>query len=619
MGDAALGLLCSAVAYLSTSCVLLLAGLAPSEAVQSLCNGLALAGACLAWRRPGSWALALPSCAICLAVSQANPARAGPPFPAPSPRAIQAEVTVLSVRRTSWGELRLRVRTDAGSSMAVQSRFHAPVRPGDRLQLWGRATASTSGWFLERAIWRPIAATQSTPLTSVLAPAWRDRTQSWITRQFPQPAAAWAQALLLGESYAAPFEQRRSYRDLGLLHLLSISGMHFWVWSALLRRLLPSPLRWLRWPLLFTLAFLAEFSPAVVRAGVALALRDACARRGLAVSPWSLWSAAMAVELMRSSRPSLGFLLSYSATAGLLLARPPRASPLLTRALVPSAAAALCTAPILHARQATLEFWSIPCTPLFAAILPLRMLCVAGALIPPFRVGLNHILISLDSIEQLLLDQLARLPGTPWVLPQLSSPAVGVACLIVLAALLARAGRARVRWALGVGALALIVRLDARDPAGWAWTPNWVIFADSQGTALFPRHARARVDGFGLDRELLPALARARAHGPWFVAFLDPEKRAQLQRRIPVRELDSVCAQGTTLRALPFAAGWRGRGQAGEWVVLDPTQTIRAFDLYHELPALRPRHVFAPRPKELELDLAWLESQWQVGSWHRPE
>jgi competence protein ComEC len=369
---------------------------------------------------------------------------------------------------------------------------------------------------LDQAIWQPLDQARSPS-------SWIQAVRSWVRlrlhSKLAKTDAGLARALLLGESQAAPVDQRSAYRQLGLLHLLCISGLHFWVWGGLLRRLLPSKVRWLRWPCLLVLAGLAQFSAPVVRAATALVLREWLAARGRACLAWQLWACALWVELARSSGLPMGFLLSYAATAGLLWTPHAPGRHWLLRTLLPSAAAFLATAPLVHTWQATLEPWSIPLTPVFASLLPFRLLGSALTCLPGGAWFGNGLFTSTRFLEDLCLDLLAGLPGTPWPLPHFSSMNVSLACAVCL--LLLRM-RAKVAWSSSLALTGFSLVAWAPDPSAsqsrtvalHSDPGNWVVASADSGSWLIPLDNDRLASRLKLGSGLLPFLAQAQARPP---------------------------------------------------------------------------------------------------------
>lgn len=130
---------------------------------------------------------------------------------------------------------------------------------------------------------------------------------------------------LLGEKAKVDKEDLESLRETGTAHLLSLSGFHVGLLTAMLFAVLPKRFPWLR--LVITGAFLlmycavAAFSASIVRASImcmCLVLSEVTERRRDALSSLSL---ALLIILMFSPYKlfSVGFKLSFAATLGIIL------------------------------------------------------------------------------------------------------------------------------------------------------------------------------------------------------------------------------------------------------------------------------------------------------------
>jgi competence protein ComEC len=247
-------------------------------------------------------------------------------------------------------------------------------------------------------------------------------------------AAGLALALLLGERRELPDAMQEQYRRFGLVHLLAVSGLHFWLWDQLLRRLLIGKSSKLRWPVLLLAAGLANASAPVVRACSVVLLRDLSAAAGWQVRGLHLWAAAWAVEIcvFPPRLDGLGFALSYAATAFLILGASAHKTSWWQSSLRASWVAFLGSMPILHAVQGTMEPWTIPLSPLLACLMPLRLLASLLALIPGCSWLMNYSLIALGRFEDFLFSALENAPCSPWVCPQLSTWALSLSAMIGL-------------------------------------------------------------------------------------------------------------------------------------------------------------------------------------------
>jgi len=333
-----------------------------------------------------------------------------------------------------------------------------------------------------------------------------------LDEALPPPEAGMGRALLLGDRSAVPEERYQAYRRLGLLHLLAVSGLHLWLWDALLRLLLRGPLGVLRPVLLGAAALLAGARPAVVRALSMILLRDFLARRGRRAGGPALLAAALWVELaILSPRPAgIGLLLSYSATAALVFTQAPAGASRLRKILQPSLGAFLGTAPWLHALQGTLEPWSVPLTPLLALLLPFRLVFSALACLPgPWGIPAAGLLEGMGRAEGALLAGCEHLPASPWCLPQVSSLQVALVCL---AGLLLLRGPAPRRGALAGLLLLASLPLAPQSRPGLAALRVGhglaVVVAGERASLLFDLGSGELSPATLLDRRLLPFLAQ---------------------------------------------------------------------------------------------------------------
>ncbi len=251
----------------------------------------------------------------------------------------------------------------------------------------------------------------------------RNALRARLEENLPTPEAGLARALLLGEFKAVHPQRYALFRGLGLLHLLAVSGMHFWLWDSILRRLLCGRLRFLRPLLLLFAGGLAGFRAPVIRALSALFLRDWHHHSGKQVNAFHLWAGALWVEcaLLSPREQGLGFVLSYSATASLIWVNRTRGGNKTWRIFRSSLAASLATSPCLLARQGTLEPWSVALTPPMSLLLPPRMLGSAMACLPGSPGEMVGVFLEgLSKFENLILELIDQLPATPLVAPKIS-------------------------------------------------------------------------------------------------------------------------------------------------------------------------------------------------------
>ncbi len=169
-------------------------------------------------------------------------------------------------------------------------------------------------------------------------PAWekvpyqlRTAMEQAIETHLNTPQSALARGLLLGGSDGISTEVQDAFRDAGVYHLLSVSGVHMAAVAQFLLVLLsvmPIPRR-LRYVLacagVLLFMAVANFVPSVLRSGLMYLLLLAghlFSRRADSIN-----SLGLAALLLCAFNPyeaaDIGFLLSFSATFGILLCMPP--------------------------------------------------------------------------------------------------------------------------------------------------------------------------------------------------------------------------------------------------------------------------------------------------------
>jgi competence protein ComEC len=276
------------------------------------------------------------------------------------------------------------------------------------------------GWSISNLV--PYQAQRNSPQKSIpLLPRARNALRNRLEEKLSSKEAGIARALLLGESSAVDSQRWSTFRFLGLLHLLAVSGMHFWLWDSILRRLLPRKLAFLRPPVLLFAGAMAGFRAPVIRALSALFIRDCLHRKGMQVHAFYLWAAALWVECsLLSPRPQgLGLVLSYSATAALIWVNQVKGEKGMLTVLRSSLAASLATSPWLLAVQGTLEPWSVLLTPPMALLLPVRMVGALMTCIPGFLGEVSsQFLEAFGALENLFLNRLNSLPASPIIAPR---------------------------------------------------------------------------------------------------------------------------------------------------------------------------------------------------------
>ncbi|GAB7386600.1 DNA internalization-related competence protein ComEC/Rec2 [Bacillaceae bacterium] len=180
---------------------------------------------------------------------------------------------------------------------------------------------------------------------------WRGRLASIISRLYPEDTAGLLRGMILGEREQVPQETLDTYAELGLIHVIAISGLHV----ALLAGGVLWLLRGLRLTketaILFTIVVVSFYvlltgaSPSALRAGVMVVF--VLAAKYIHRSLSGLDALGIALLLLLFFAPfflwDIGFQLSFAVTAGLLLFVPTVAErlPWRRRALKNAAAVAL--------------------------------------------------------------------------------------------------------------------------------------------------------------------------------------------------------------------------------------------------------------------------------------
>lgn len=158
----------------------------------------------------------------------------------------------------------------------------------------------------------------------------RTALQEAIDSHIGTPQSALASGILLGGSDGIPEDVKTAFRDAGVYHLLSVSGLHMATVAqcmVLLLSLLPIPRR-LRYAAAFAGIVLfmgvAGFVPAVVRSGLMYLLLLAghfFSRRADSLNSLGLATLALCAASPYAAA-DVGLLLSFSATLGILLCAP---------------------------------------------------------------------------------------------------------------------------------------------------------------------------------------------------------------------------------------------------------------------------------------------------------
>lgn len=155
----------------------------------------------------------------------------------------------------------------------------------------------------------------------------RDGIKSTIRELFPEDTAAFAKALLLGETEDLDYATDTAFKESGIRHIIAVSGLHVTILFSLLH-MISFRRRWLSamiaLPLLLFFAAVVGFTASISRACLMLALRITASLLDQEYdSPTAL---AFAVLVMLLWNPwtvtNVGFQLSVSCMVGILLFAP---------------------------------------------------------------------------------------------------------------------------------------------------------------------------------------------------------------------------------------------------------------------------------------------------------
>ena len=240
------------------------------------------------------------------------------------------------------GKLRLYLRGDVDMLAAVQLgqriEVTAHIRPADAATNPGQF--DNANFYLSRGLRCYATAEIESAALSEPELGLRDLPErarialgARIDRLFPKSADI-ARALILGDRDRLSSEARENYARAGAAHLLAISGMHISILAGALALLLR---RFLRRSAAFALtlvplvayAALVGFTPSVFRALVMFATLGMAPIAGRRSDAITRLGASMLIYLLIRPTAILdaGFILSYGATAGILLLAPPSRFP----------------------------------------------------------------------------------------------------------------------------------------------------------------------------------------------------------------------------------------------------------------------------------------------------
>ena len=375
-------------------------------------------------------------------------------------------------------------------------------RGGDRAMVSGSATVGERGLFVENAVIMRKVGTG--PLLRARAAAGRR-----IDHIFGSDAPM-ARALVIADMSAIPVEQRDRYARAGLVHMLSVSGLHVGI-VALALELLASILRLPRTParaatLLLLTVYVAAIGapPPAVRAAVMLGALLVCRLIQRPTSPWAILALGAAAPLWDPNIAlDLGWQLSVAGTAALV------AGGALARRIIPegwsgwrrtlatggtiSIVATLVTAPLVawaFGRVSLLgPVTNLLADPVMGLLQPLLFLAIAIPI-----AGVESVAADASHALLAMFDAIARgaaaVPGaSPIVLPSAFAAVMagGVSVAVIVACVARRPLRAVL---VGAVSLALLV-VEPLVPTAHG-VPELHMIDVGQGDALALRTSRGR-------------------------------------------------------------------------------------------------------------------------------
>jgi competence protein ComEC len=349
--------------------------------------------------------------------------------------------------------------------------------PGELLQLSGRAESGERGMIVQGGRLRSLGA-------DAVLPRLRARTGIRIDHIFTADAPL-VRALVIADMSAIDATQRDRYADAGLVHMLSVSGLHVGI-IALALEMLGAALRLPRAPtrvasLALLVAYVAAIGapPPAVRAAVMLGVLLVSRLRQRPTSRWAILALGGAVPLVAPATVlDLGWQLSVAGTAALVaggvLVR--RAVPRSWRGLRRTVTAGMIISLVATVTTAPLVAWAIGRVALVGPVTNLLADPIMGLLQPVLFVALC---IPVPAIEALCADAAhgliatfdaiaragAAVPGgAPAITPSATSAILaGVAAVATLVACAStRSARAMIVATSAIAALVIapIVRPD---------------------------------------------------------------------------------------------------------------------------------------------------------------
>ncbi len=392
---------------------------------------------------------------------------------------IRAIGTVTSWSRESDGSALISLSTPDGNLALRSSGGHSPV-VGEIIRAEGVVEAVPewrSAWFERRGI---AAILKSRKVSSTGAfrggmagavDGVRVRSEQALSQGIGPSQAALARGFVLGQDQEISASTEQKFRRSGLAHLLAVSGQNVvllsilaWPFLALLGLRLPGRLI-ATGVLIIFYVFVAGAGPSIQRAGV---MGVAALAAGLAGRPAQrlhalLLAAAATLAINPTSISDPGWLLSFAATAGIMLWTRPLGLLLgsayggselrrsIAEAAAVTAAATLATAPVSAALFGTVSLAALPANLIAVpAVAPAMWLGMLSAAIGQISRAAVEPLNWLNALCLGYIEQLAHWFGSPdWAMIEVGQPGpvvvglVWAATMALVAGLTAVASRRR--------------------------------------------------------------------------------------------------------------------------------------------------------------------------------
>lgn len=381
----------------------------------------------------------------------------------PSGASIRAIGTITSWSREPDGSALLVISTPDGSLALRSPGRYIPV-VGEIVRAEGVAEDVPewrNAWFQRRGI-ETILRSRKVSSTGVfrdgmagLVDRVRIRSEQALSQGIGPSQAALARGFVLGQDQEISPSTEEEFRRSGLAHLLAVSGQNVvllsvlaWPFLALLGLRLPGRLIATGILIVFYV-FVAGAGPSIQRAGV---MGVAALVAGLAGRPAQrlhalLLAAAVTLAINPNSISDPGWILSFAATAGIMLwARPiglllgsehggSESRRSVAEAAAVTAAATLATAPVSAALFGTVSLVALPANLIAApAVAPTMWLGMLSAAVGQISRVAAEPLNWLNALCLGYIEQLANWFGSPdWAMIEVDKPDPGTVGLILAA------------------------------------------------------------------------------------------------------------------------------------------------------------------------------------------